>query len=268
VNYFFSTSPAQPNSLWLVIVGGAGLLFAAFRFWRRQRCSSDSRLPLPPTVPVVALFALTIAGNLGLLMFYYWSRLDQPIATRFALPACFALSLVAGWFVHSLDLRWARATRIAAFGLATWLLVFAAPAYAHRLYTTHNQVMHEVNWEVEQAMARRRPILFITSKATMPFLLEKIPALNITIAAIRGPQIAWHLREQTFKEILVAQVMRPTSAEGEAIVDPDDMLPSNFHLHTLTEKRFGGRWIRISRLEGVAGVDATSPTSRASEPAK
>ena len=98
----------------------------------------------------------------------------------------------------------------------------------------------------------------------MPFLLEKIPALNSSIARLRGPQIGWHMRQGTFREVLVSQVIRPTSAKGEPIVDPEDELPDDFRLETLAEKRFGARWIRISRLIEVAsgdgaGVEAPVP---------
>lgn len=250
-NFFSSTSPGQPNSLWLVLLGAAGLAWALFQLVRRWRGAQAGRPVMPAVIPVTAFFALTIAANLGLLMFYYWSRLDEPIATRFALPFCLVLALTAGWFVHRLDCRNLPATRVAACGLAVWLAVFAAPAYAHRFYTTQNMVMHETNWEVEQARARKRGVLWITAKATMPFLLERIPAVNTTIASVRAPQIAWHLREGTFRDVFVAQVMRPTTAEGDAIVDPDEVLPPAFQLETVAEKRFGGRWIRISRLTGI-----------------
>ena len=250
-NFFSSSSPGQPNSLWLVLVGAAGLGWALVRLLRRWRPAPPGRPVLPAVIPVTAVYALTIAANLGLLMFYYWSRLDEPIATRFALPFCLVLALTAGWFVHWLDRHRLPATRVAAAGLAVWLLVFAAPAYAHRFYTTQNMVMHETNWEVEQARARKRGVLWITAKATMPFLLERIPAVNTTIASVRAPQIAWHLREGTFRDVFVAQVMRPTSAHGDMIVDPDEVLPPAFQLETVAEKRFGGRWIRISRLTGI-----------------
>lgn len=250
-NFFSSTSPGQPNSLWLVLVGTAGLAWALVRLFSRWRSGAVRTVVWPAVIPVTALFALTIAANLGLLMFYYWSRLDEPIATRFALPFCLVLALTAGWFVHWLDCRSLPATRLAAAGLAVWLAVFAAPALAHRFYTTQNMVMHETDWEVEQARARRRGVLWITSKATMPFLLDRIPAVNIVIASVRGPQIAWHLREGTFRDVFVAQVMRPITAEGGTIVDPDDVLPPSFRLETVAEKRFGGRWIRISRLAGI-----------------
>lgn len=257
-NFFLSISPVQPNSLWLVLVGAGGIAWGLVRLVGRWR--KNSAVPTPPLSPamwVLAVFALTIAANLGLLMFYYWSRLDEPIATRFALPFCLVLALAAGWGVHMLDARGLRGTRGAALGLGAWLLVIAAPAYAHRFYTTHNLVMHEINWELEQAEARRRPVLWITAKATMPFLLEKISALNTSIAAVRAPQIAWHMQQGTFHEVLVSQVLRPTSAKGEMIVDPAEELPAGFRLKTLKEKRFGARWIRISRLVEIASDEAT-----------
>jgi 4-amino-4-deoxy-L-arabinose transferase-like glycosyltransferase len=249
-SFFASTSPSQPNSLWLAVVGGAGLVAAVARWLIRRRRRPDGTARSPEVVGT-ALFCVTIAGNLGMLMFYYWSRLDEPIATRFALPFCLVLALAAGWWVHALEQRRWPATRVAFAGLAVWLLVFGAPAFAHRFYTTQNMVMHETNWELEQAKARPGPVLWVTAKATMPFLLEKIPAVNTTIAAVRAPQIAWHLREGTFREVLVAQVIRPTTAQGDPIVDPDEILPASFRLETVAEKRFGARWIRISRLIGV-----------------
>ena len=49
----------------------------------------------------------------------------------------------------------------------------------------------------------------------------------------------------------MAQALRPISSEGDRGVDPEDDLPANFHLETLAEKRFGGRWARLSRLIAV-----------------
>lgn len=256
--FFFSTSPGQPNSLWLTIVGLAGLVGAAVQAvnYLRRRPEKPGRL-VPDTI-VLVLFGLTVAANLGMLMFYYWSRLDEPIAARFALPACFVLAVVAGWLAHMLDSRGWRATGIMAGGLAAWVLVFGATAYAHRFYTSQNMVMHELNWEIEQAAKRPRPALLITSKATLPFLMERIPAVNTVLARVRLPQIAWHMKQGTFREVLVTQVIRPMTAKGDAIIDPEDEFPGNVHLETVAEKRFGGRWIRISR---VTGIDLPPPVT-------
>lgn len=261
-NFFFSVSPAQSNSLWLTLAGLAGLGWAAIQSWKVWRARATTRWQPAPEVIGLALFGATVAANLGLLMFYYWSRLDEPIAARFALPACLVLAVSAGWLAHSLDLRRLPATRLLAAGLAGWVLVFAAPAYAHRFYTSQNLVMHELDWEIEQAASRPRPTLLITSKATLPFLMRKIPAVNTMLARGRGPQIAWHMRQGTFREVIVSQVLRPMSAQGDPIVDPEDEIPGSFQLETIAEKRFGGRWIRISR------VVAIEPTAGPTEPAQ
>lgn len=249
-NFFFATSPTQPNSLWLTLLGLAGILWAGVRLGGRWRRRHSVPLALSPPLAVLALVGSAIIANLGMLMFYYWSRFDEPITARFALPAYFLLVLFAGWLVHAWDRKWP-ATRIAALGLVAWLLVVAAPAYARRLYTTQNMVMREIEWELEQMQSRPGPVLVITSKATMPYLLHRISAINTQVAKGRGPQIAWHLQQGTFSEVLVAQVVRPTSAAGDAGVDPEDELPPEFKLEPLERKRFGTRWIRVSRLVAV-----------------
>lgn len=263
VNFFLSTSPLQANSLWLAVAGGLGLGWVAWRAVAARRGGGGGPLATGPGV-VVLLTGATVAANLGMLMFYYWSRLDEPIAARFALPACLLLAVMAGWAAHGLDGRGWPATRVAAGTLAAWVLVLGAPAYAHRFYTEQNLVMHELDWQVAQLEARPPGTLLITSKATMPFLMRRIPAVNTALARGRGDQIGWHLAQGTFREVMVAQVIRPLPAPGEMIVDPEDDLPERFRLEPVAEKRFGGRWIRLSRLTGIdpappVKVTATGP---------
>lgn len=257
-HFFFSTSPGQPNSLWLTLTGLAGLAWALVQLSRWLARPRAERGRLSPEAIAIALCGLAIAGNVALLMLYYWSRFDEPIAARFALPACLLLALLAGWLAHALDLRRLPATRVLACGLAVWLLVVAARTYSRRIYTSQNLVMRELEWEIERVKARPGPLLLITQKATMPFLLQRISTVNTASVRNRGPQIAWHMAQGTFREVLVAQVIRPTSAEGEAGVDPEDVLPEEFKLESLEQKRFGARWIRISRLRRIAPVAESS----------
>lgn len=248
--FFLSMAPEQPNSLWLTLTGVAAIGAVVFSMVRWLRRPAIERPAWTAAQWVVALFGLVIAGNLALLMFYYWSRLDEPIASRFSLPLYLTLALLVGWAAHMLDRRWP-ATRMVAVGLAVWTLVLGSRAYSHRFYTEHNQVMHELNWELDQISARRGPVLLITSKATMPFLLKRIPALNTGIARTRTAELAWHQELGTFREILVTRVLRPTTAEGDLILDPDDALPESFQLEPITRKRFGGRWIELCRLVAI-----------------
>lgn len=264
--FFFGASPEYANSWWLTALGLIGVLGVLVEAWRRFRRPANPPRPIAATSIVVGAFGAAIAANLGLLMFYYWSRLDEPIASRFALPTYFLFALLAAWVVSTLDGHRLPATRFAAVGLAAWLLVWGAPAYARRLYTSQNLLMRELEWDTEQIAAHRGPLLLVTNKATIPFLLGHTPVVNIPIGRTRGPAIAWHLREGTFHEVLVSQALRPTSAAGDLGVDPEDVLPETFHLQTLAVKRFGLRWDRISRLVSIDPEKETEKTSDVTKP--
>lgn len=256
VNFFFNVGPKLANSWYLSVLGFAALgwsFYGAVRWWRAH----PRTLP-PPGALVTVAFGAGIAGNLALLMFYYWSELDEVIASRFALPMCLLLALLAAVFVVRLAVRWPAAPRLAFGGIVAFLLVSGFHAMAYRLYTSENLVMQEVDWEHDFVASRGdgRDVLFITNMSTIPWILWKTPAILEHAAVGRGPQIAWHLRQGTFREVLVAQALRPTSAQGDFGLDPDDLLPPNFHLETVAEKRFGARLARISR---IVSIDPESP---------
>jgi hypothetical protein len=256
-SFFFSITSVQPSSLGLSVLGLGALVWVLVRFIQRWRLRPSAGA-LSPSILVTAAFGLTIAANLGILMFYYWSRLDDFVTARFALPFYMTLAVLVGWTAHSLERCCWPGVRLASAVLVAWMLVIGAPAYARRLYTQHNLVMHEIEWELQQASSRPRPPLVITNKATMPFLLNRIPAVNTAAARGRGAQIMWHLEQGTFPDVMVMQVLRPTSAAGDVGVDPDDVLPDTFRLEPLARKRFGARWIQISRL---LAIDEASPVT-------
>ena len=258
VNFFFNVGPKLANSWYLSLLGFVALGWAVVAAGRWLR-NHPRTLP-PPVALVTAIFGAGIAGNLGLLMFYYWSELDDVIASRFALPMCLLLAVLAAWLVRRLAERWPAAPRAAWAGIVLFLLVSGFHAMAYRLYTSENLVMQEVDWEHELIAARgEKPVLFITNMSTIPWILWRTPSILKHVAAGRGPQIAWHLRQGTFREVLVAQALRPTSARGDFGIDPDDLLPPNFHLETIAEKRFGARLARISRIVAIDPAPEAPP---------
>jgi hypothetical protein len=247
--FFFNTGRDIANSWYLSLLGFAGLVWVLVETWRWAR-RPEPASPAPATIALWA-YGLCIAANLALLMFYYWSRLNDVMASRFALPMCLLLALLAARLHEVLGRARIPYTRFAAVGLVFWLLGWGIPAMARRTYTNMNLVMQEVEWEHEQLVARRGPILFITNKSTIPFVLWRLPTIINGVGRQRGDQIRYHLREGTFRDVIVAQALRPTTADGDMGVDPDDLMPPNFRLETIAEKRFGGRWARLSRLVAV-----------------
>lgn len=260
--FFFNFGPGLANSWYLSalgVVGLGGFLWVAAR-WSR----AETRAPLSPSSMTMLAFGAGIVGNLVLIMFYYWSRLDDTIASRFALPMCLLLALAAAWWIDRLDSRRVPALQLATFGFGVWLLVWGLPVLAQRLYTSQNLVMQEVDWEHEQLAKRPGSVLFISNKSTIPFVLWRIPTIINGVGRQRAAQIRYHMREGTFKEVIVAQALRPTSVAGQMGVDPDDVMPENFRLEPIAEKRFGGRYARLSRLVAIEERPAAlAPADRA-----
>ncbi|MEO7411901.1 MAG: glycosyltransferase family 39 protein [Opitutaceae bacterium] len=259
--FFFNTSVELANSWWLSALGAVALVWILIRALRWLR--DPARRDLTASELVVLVFGAGIIGNLTMLMFYYWSRLDEVIASRFALPLYFLLALLGARLACDLDSRRLPGTKLAVFGLGAWFFVFGLPAVARRPYTDQNLVMHEVEWTREMVTSRAHSVLLITNSSTIPFVLSRIPTVLIGAARNRGEQIRFHLDEGTFQEAIVAQAIRPVSAQGETGVDPDDLLPPSFHLQTIEQKRFGGRWLRISRIVSIdppASAEGAAPS--------
>jgi hypothetical protein len=70
--------------------------------------------------------------------------------------------------------------------------------------------------------------------------------------------------QDTFKEVIISQAIRPVDGDGAMGVDPEDLMPPTFHLQTIAEKRFGGRIDRLSRVVSIdpAPPDAKKPDHR------
>ncbi len=259
--FFFHFGSTLPNSWYLSVVGCGGLAWGLVCTWRWLR-TPGARSIAPVTLVLVA-FGGAVAANLAMLMFYYWSRLDDVIASRFALPMCLMLAWLAAWLVGELERRQWPALRLAALGLGVWVLGWGVPATARRLYTNQNLVMQEVEWEHDELLNRPGSRLFVSNKSTLPFVLWRIPTLINGVARQRGEQIAYHLKERTFDEVIVAQALRPTSEQGDLGVDPEDLMPEGFHLQPIAQKRFGGR---IARLSRVVSIDPPAVEDPAADP--
>jgi hypothetical protein len=189
--------------------------------------------------------------HFAVVMFYYWARLDEPVTARFALPSLLMLALLAAAVVRLSPLPGAFALRTSFAVWFLWLAAVGGPVFAQRLYTTRNLVRHEVEWELDRVRSRAGPVLVITSKATLPYILQRVSAVNLSVARLRGAELAWHMERGTFREVLVTQVVRPTAAAGNPAIDPSCVLPGGFKLEPIERKRFGARWIQLSRLVSV-----------------
>ena len=100
--FLFDFTGRYTNSWWLALAGIPALLAAtwlAIKGIRSWRTASASNV-------VLVVFGAAIWANLGLLMFYYWGNLDDPIVSRLSLPFCALLALAIAWACGQVRPAW------------------------------------------------------------------------------------------------------------------------------------------------------------------
>ncbi|MDP2138191.1 MAG: glycosyltransferase family 39 protein, partial [Candidatus Didemnitutus sp.] len=253
--FFFNFTTAIPNSWWLGVAGVPALVWAG---WQTLKTLPRWRT-ISPTLAALLIFSAAIAVNLGLLMFYYWGQLDDPIVARLALPFCLLLALSLAWVAMQVPVAWqGRAVAIVAGGA---LISYATTGL--RVNTTHweiNLLAREIAWEanvVDHMGPAKR--LIITNKSPLPWVTREVPAVLIARARWRPEAVKFHLDHHTFDEALVTQIYRPTSADGGFQIDPEDRLPTSYVLEPVSERSFGTRIARISRVTEIRLDAVTLP---------
>lgn len=252
--FLFSASQTHANSLVLTVLGLTGILGLGVLAVRRRWGLADLRDERLPML----LIGLGILGNTGFLMFYFWSRFDDPMAARLSLPLhlvlVFAAVLAAGRFWDRL--RFLRGALVAASLLAT---LAAAGRYAKPLYSTTGA--ERVDWELEQVSSRPgTERLVLCNRSPLPWVLREIPALRIEDVPPALANLQRCLRDSLFEEVLVVQAGKlRTPGQGDQGFEalPEERLPETFELEPLTERRFGSKIIRISRLVAIRTAAGT-----------
>lgn len=257
-DFLFSPTQQFANSLPLTILGFLALGWLGWHLLRTRpapRVADGDRL---------ALFMLGLAAlaNTGLVMFYYWSSFTDPMASRFSLPLhlVFVFAIVTAGV--SLGRRWP-VLRVGLTAVALLAVVCATSRFAQPLYSHTGG--DEIEWE-KRFVAARPPgdRLILTNKSTLPWLLLKMPSILVGRAGLVADRMQYQLQQDTFREILVMQSYRPTTADGDHQLVPDDRLPKGFEVEFLAERRFGTKLTRISRLVAVN----LPPAKAAPAPAK
>ncbi|HVT72646.1 MAG TPA: glycosyltransferase family 39 protein [Lacunisphaera sp.] len=244
-DFLFSTSQSYANSLTLTVLGLLALGWLGWHLVRRRPALRTA------AGEPVALFLLGLGAiaNTVLVMFYYWSSFNDPMASRFCLPLYLVLTFAVVAAGAACGRRWPVVPR-ALTGLALVAAVIAASHFALPLYS-HTGI-DEIEWE-RRFVAGRGPgtRLIITNKSTLPWLLLKTPSILVGRAGLVADRVQEQLEENTFTEILVMQSFRPSTPDGDHQLVPEDKLPKGFAIEPLAERRFGTKLTRISRLVSV-----------------
>lgn len=249
--YFFNLTPGIANSIWLTLAGGsAGLAL----LWRAV-CRRREGLVLSATGMAVFLIGLGVLANLALLMAYYWGDLSDPVVSRLSLPIHALLALAIAAALALVPVRWqTRATGGALAAALACYLGFGLPVNWRS--TALNTTETAQRWE-ERVVAARGPAtrIVLTDKSPLSWFVRGVGSTTIERGVLRKDALAFHLRHHSYQEILVTQTLVPTSAEGDLRVARADVLPPEFVLEPIAERRIGSHLQRISVLREIK-VDA------------
>ena len=255
--YFFDFSSRLMSSWWLFVVGFLALGWILLVLLRRKWAWKTSS----PVELSTVLFGVAVIGNLGLLMFYFWGQLDDPIVARLILPFAAMLTIAIAWCLARIPPAWQKTAGgwLMAGALFTYL-GFGLRSITYNL--TLNQLGEEVAWEVRW-VAKLPPAsrLVISNKTVLGWLDLRVPSITIADARNRADRVLFHLNAGTFKEVLVTQYFRPVGAEGGFILDPRDELPASYVLEPLIERQVGGHLLRISRVVAINPPAKPAPVS-------
>jgi hypothetical protein len=243
--FLFNPDAERANSLLLSATGLLALLGALWFVVRPGRAHATN----PAARQALGIFSLAILANTILVFFYYWANFNDPMASRFSLPLHLLLAFAVVLVAAECDVR-LPATRTLLLAASLFGLATATGKFGHHYYS--HLGIDELEWErryVNALPPARR--LILSHRTSLPWLLQKTPAILLDRAKLVADRLEYQLHEPTFQEILVTQSLRPTTPDGDHQIAADERLPSYFKLETLAEKRFGTRLSRISRLVAV-----------------
>jgi hypothetical protein len=243
--FFFNTNAHLANSWPLAVLGFAALAWVLWRLLRARPAPTAANADHT----ALLLLGLGMVANTVLILFYYWSNLGDPIASRFSLPFHLVLAFAIVVAATAFDRRWPASLALLG-GMTVFALGVTTSHQAQHLYSYLG--IDEVEWE-KRYVAALPPgdRLVISNKSTLPWLLVKTPSILLGRTRLVGDRLKYQLERGTFRDILVIQSLRPTTVDGDHELVPEDRLPPGFDLEILVEKRFGTKITRISRLVAI-----------------
>lgn len=252
LNFHFHLGKQFPNSL-LLSLGTLVLAPVGIGIWLRSR----PRGPFERGNEVWwgwAVFSI-LSGILTIvLLFYYWARLDDPMASRFALPSCLFAALGCAGIYSRIAGRYGWVLYAGRLSFCLYMAASFLPKAGCRFYTHSNLLHAQVEWDIAQIKARPGVHrLVIAGDSVTPFIAEQIPSIIMDRARRRLALVRHQLEVGNVSEVLVVQTLVPTTKDGDFTLQPGHELPDSVKLETVALRRFGGCLRRISR---VVSIDA------------
>lgn len=254
LNFFFSTTGEQSNSLAIAALGFVAVPFFVLWWVRTVRAAKAAE----PNRIALAMFAVGFAAHTALLMCYFWGKFDDPVIRRLSLPLNLALALAI--VAVAAELAGRRALQILCGISVMALFVHALPVMSRHDYTQDYFAGREGDWKREFiAQHPEKDYLFIDLNAIF-WIIHQVSSTPQPQALARKEDLLFHFRNHTFSAMYVFQRFNVDAETGALKIEPGDDLGPDYELETVAERRFTLlRLSRISRVVRIAGGPASPP---------
>ena len=185
-------------------------------------------------------------------MFYYWGQINDPVATRLSMPLHLALLFFCVFVLSRIP--WSAVTFRLSFlaGLAC-LWFFAIPNVVQSRYMRLAYDAREINWVRDVLVEREGPLLVIFNHH-IAAIIEEISAVPVGYSTTRKPELAFHMNNHTFSEVLVVNRESDSVAADNKIFESVQIkqLEEHFEMEPLTAYSLGpGDVTHIHRIKRV-----------------
>lgn len=173
LSFYFNTSDAYANSLWIALLGFPAVVFLVLYYVRGWRAVYAEK----PAQSIFGLFSAFLLAHILVILCYHDGQLNRLFASRFALPSYLLMSsaiiIVLGAFTRSRRV-WA------GFSACTLIFIvgYTLPMNAKGVFTQRNYVANEIEWMQSIADDQFEARSLVIDLYTIPWTLRQTASLS------------------------------------------------------------------------------------------
>lgn len=248
------------------LFGALGLLallaWGAGWLWRRRVMGAPDR----SAWAALAVLLLPVGGGFGVLLFFFYGHLDDPVTSRLALPLIGAMGL-ALCAVRPVLLPSPAGRRLLIGAMGLWFVGYVLPTVNEHRYTQNGIHMRIFDWsqEVIARTGAKRPL--VIGLHARIWTAYRAAALTPAMAWGSMEQIDYQRQVGTFDDVFVIQSLIADADSLDYVPLSGNRLPDGVGLDPVAESSFHPfNHVRVSRVRGI-DLARVKSSVRCDEPA-
>ncbi|HAQ57522.1 MAG TPA: hypothetical protein DCR32_00650 [Opitutae bacterium] len=202
-----------------------------------------------------AVIAIVVV-NFFILMCYHWGQLDDPAATRLALPALLMQSIFVVYVLGLFKIKTSWQSLLCILAV-TYFMVAVRPVLARTNFFDDAIRNTQSDYLVDLATRLNEPTALIISDRTIPISIGGLSSLDLKTALREIDKVDLHARLRTFRPMYVVYLMTTKLAsenlhEFAGINAAREQIEATFDLETVELKKLNGAiCLRLARVIGI-----------------